>query len=374
MIGTRGVPANYGGFETAVEEVGARLVEAGHDVLVFSRSATPSAQTYRGMRIVRRPAIKAKSLETLSHTALSLVSRELTGTDVAFLFNAANAPLLPVLRMRGIPAAVHVDGVEWRRSKWGAVGKRYYKAAESLAVRWADVLIADARGIQTYYMDRHGADTTYIAYGSKLINGPSTERLSALGLAPKGFILIVARFEPENNLVPAIAGLCAGEKDIPMVVVGSAPYASKYVSAIERLARSDPRVRLLGGIWDQELLDSLYAGTALYVHGHSVGGTNPSLLRAMGARAPVAAFDVVYNREVLGPENGRFWTSESELSKIVSEVVDYPEVANHMASAARDRVEHYYNWDQVALAYEQVAADLARSDKASVRSRGDRQP
>ena len=162
LIGTRGVPARYGGFETAVEEVGSRLASAGHDVTVFCRSADGAdpGQTFRGMRRVVLPALRIRVLETLSHTAISVIHPLIRGMDAAIVFNAANAPLLPVLRWRGVPVATHVDGLEWRRAKWGRVGRRYYRRAEEWAVRWSDGLSADARGIADYYRDEFGASTT----------------------------------------------------------------------------------------------------------------------------------------------------------------------------------------------------------------------
>ena len=151
LIGTRGVPARYGGFETCVEEVGRRLVAAGHQVRVYCRPSGVSdadgepQPEYLGMQLVHLPVVRKRSLETLAHTALSVLHRCLAGADAAVVFNAANAPLLPVLKARGIPVATHVDGLEWRRGKWGPAGQRYYQAAESLAVRWSDLLIADAQ-------------------------------------------------------------------------------------------------------------------------------------------------------------------------------------------------------------------------------------
>ena len=169
MIGTRGVPARYGGFETAIEEVGRRLADRGHQVLVYCRNPepdTPLPNTYLGMRLVELPSVKNRSLETLSHTALSVAHLlRRTHPDAAFVFNAANSPFLPALRAARIPVATHVDGLEWRRGKWGPTGKRYYRAAEALAVRYSDALIADAQGIADYYTEEFNAPTDLLAYG-----------------------------------------------------------------------------------------------------------------------------------------------------------------------------------------------------------------
>ena len=155
MVGTRGVPARYGGFETAVEEIGRRLSDSGPRVVVYCRTVPgaepPPPAEHLGMELVHLPAARRRSLETLSHTALSVRHLLAHRTDAAILFNAANSPLLPALRAARIPVATHVDGLEWKRAKWGVTGRRYYRAAEALAVRWSDALIADAQGIADYY-------------------------------------------------------------------------------------------------------------------------------------------------------------------------------------------------------------------------------
>lgn len=267
-----------------------------------------------GMRLVHLPAARRKTLETLSHTALStlhVVSRH--RPDAAIVFNAANSPFLLVLRLRRIPVATHVDGLEWKRTKWSGTGRRYYRLAEGLAVRWSDALIADAQGIEDYYRAEFDAPTVQIAYGAPIIQEPAADRLAELGLRSHGYHLVVARFEPENHVDLAVDGYRASSAVLPLVVVGSAPYADAYTDHVSRQASGDPRVIQVGGIWDQGLLDQLYANAATYVHGHSVGGTNPSLLRAMGAGADVLAYDVNFNRDVIG--GGRvYWSDAATLA------------------------------------------------------------
>jgi glycosyltransferase involved in cell wall biosynthesis len=231
------------------------------------------------MRLVHLPSVRKRALETLSHTALSTAHAVLKHShDVGIVFNAANAPLLPVLRVARLPVATHVDGLEWRRAKWGAAGKHYYRMAEALAVRWSDALIADAKGIADYYAAEFSARTELISYGAPIQRDVAHDRLAELGLRPGGFHLVVARFEPENNVLLAVEGYLRSTAREPLVVVGSAPYSAAYTRQIRELAATSPRVQLLGGVWDQEKLDQLYAHALTYVHGHSVGGTNPSLL------------------------------------------------------------------------------------------------
>jgi glycosyltransferase involved in cell wall biosynthesis len=361
MIGTRGVPAAYGGFETAIEEIGQRLVQEGHDVTVYSRPTGRHAPTeHLGMRLVNLPSLRTKALETLSHTALStghfLGARR---QDVAFVFNAANAPFVPLLRSRGTAVAVHVDGLEWKRDKWGRWGRRYYRMAEQLAVREADALIADAQGIADYYDDEFGIPTELITYGANILRNIPSDAIEAIGLVPGQFHLVVARFEPENHVDVIVEGYHRSDATLPLVVVGSAPYSATYTDGIGELAARDPRIRLLGGVWDQRLLDQLYAHAVSYLHGHSVGGTNPSLLRAMGAGTAILGWDVVFNREVAGTA-GLYFSTPGEVTRQVEEVERYPFRFRDIGELMQERARKRYNWDSVAEDYEALAAKLAR--------------
>ena len=341
LIGTRGVPARYGGFETAVEEIGRRLADRGHEVVVYCRGAVkPRPERHLGMELVHLPAARRKSLETLSHTLLSVAHlvRQRRRVDAAIVFNAANAPFLPVLRLRRVPTAVHVDGLEWRRSKWRGAGRLYYRAVEALSVRWADALIADADGIAQYYTDEFCAGTELLTYGAPIQDAPGRRRIAELGLEPGGYHVVVARFEPENHVLEIVRGYSASSATLPLVVVGSAPYSDNYTADISTVAESDPRIRLLGGIWDPELLDELYANALTYLHGHSVGGTNPSLLRAIGAGTAVIAYDVNFNREVLGG-TASFFTSAEDIQPLLHLAESDPTRCTAMESCSRSAPE-----------------------------------
>ena len=365
MIGTRGVPAAYGGFETAIEEIGSRLAERGHDVVVHCRRgnaaklsgdpATPDPTTHRGMRLVHLPAVRGKAVETLSHTAMSGLRHVLRrDTDVNFVFNPANAPLLPLLRGADTPVVVHVDGLDWKRGKWGPVGRAYYRRAEALSVRWADALIADAVGIQDYYRQEFDVDTTMLSYGAPVLGSIGSDALAGLGLAPHGYHLVVARLEPENHVEMIVEGYHRSSATMPLVVVGTAPYAADYIDRIERTAAADPRIRLLGGVWDQDVLNQLYGNALTYVHGHSVGGTNPSLLRAMGAAASTLAYDVVFNREVLGAD-ARYFGDAEDLPSLLTQAEADPVGQVRQGERLAVRVRERYDWDRVTDGYENLA-------------------
>ncbi len=369
LLGTRGVPARYGGFETAVEEVGSRLADRGHRVVVYCRTKSGQARPARllGMELVHLPAARKRSLETLSHSALSVAHLMAHRVDAAVVFNAANAPLLPALRAARIPVATHVDGLEWKRAKWGPVGQRYYRIAESLAVRWSDALIADAQGIADYYRSEFGVPTTLLTYGAPLI-GPGSDKLAELDLTPGGYHLVVARFEPENHVDVIVDGYRRSAATKPLVVVGSAPYSDAYTARVHAVA--DERVRFLGGVWDQEQLDQLYAHAYTYLHGHSVGGTNPSLLRAIGAGAAVLAYDVDFNREVVA-DAGRFFVSPADVADLVDAAEADSESVRTAGRRARDLAKNY-DWDDVAAGYEELALRLADRHFATRRPSGRR--
>jgi glycosyltransferase involved in cell wall biosynthesis len=263
---------------------------------------------------------------------------------------------------------VHVDGLEWKRAKWSGAGRRYYQVAEKLAVRWADQLIADARGIQDYYRDTHAAQTVFIPYGTNLPDGVPADRVAELDLSPGRYHLVVARMEPENNVHLIVEGYVQSSASLPLVVVGSAPYGDDYAATVRAAARGQQQVQFVGSVWDQQLLDALYANSATYLHGHSVGGTNPSLLRAMGAGAPTIAVDVVFNREVLG-DTGAFFTTPASLAALLEQAESAPDVARRRGEAGRDRALACYDWEEVAGGYEQLCLGLARGPRRSHRER-----
>jgi glycosyltransferase involved in cell wall biosynthesis len=348
MLGTRGVPARYGGFETAAEEIGSRLVEAGNEVVVYCRNPGQAITEHRGMILVNLPALRTRSLETLSHTGLSVLHVLLRSRpDVVILFNAANAPFLPLLRAARLPTAVHLDGLESQRAKWAGLGRRYFRTAERWSVRLADELIADARGVADHVKATYGRDSTFIPYGAPIVR-PGSDRLAELGLEPGGYHLVVARMEPENHLEMIVEGYEASRATRPLVVVGSAPYADRYRQRV--MSHASERVRFVGAVWDQGLLDQLYANAASYLHGHSVGGTNPSLLRAMGAGTPVTAYDVGFNREVAG-ETARFFGDAAGVAEALAADEADLEAAARRGEAGRQHAATTYVWDEVATSY-----------------------
>ena len=369
-MGTRGVPAAYGGFETAVEEIGKRLAARGYEVTVYCRNPGQTLTDYEGMHLVNLPAVRHRMAETLSHTSLSAARAIIKDKpDVALVLNAGNAPLIKPLQAAGIPVAIHLDGLESKREKWRGAGARYYRWAEKVAVKNGDIVIADAQSIANHVLAAYGRTCTVIPYGAEVIE-PGSDRLTELGVIRRDYHLVVARLEPENHVLEAVHGYTLSEETRPLLVVGSAPYSQWYIDRVEEVAAGQPSVRLLGSVYDADLLNQLYANARTYVHGHSVGGTNPSLLRAMGAGAPVLAYDCEFNREVTA-ERAFFWHDAESLAVILDEVAEgeIDEELAEMSAAGCERIAQHYQWDAVTDDYQALIHELADMRKPKKRNK-----
>jgi len=358
ILGTRGVPANYGGFETLAEELGGRLADRGHQVTVYGRSGfiDPSLGTYRGMRLVVLPSIKTKHLETVSHTLLSALHAAVSRFDAVLLCNAANAPFIPILRWTGIPVAINVDGLERKRRKWGGAGRFYYQLCEGLAARLPNRLVTDARVIQRYYRRFYGRTSEMIAYGGDLEPTQGRETLDRLGLEPDQYVLYVSRFEPENNPDRVLEAWSRVAGDRRLVMVGGAPYAADLTRRIHELA--DDRVVLPGTVYGDGYRELLF-NCRVYVHATEVGGTHPALVEAMGAARPVLYYDTPENREVAsGAGVGFGFSGSSALETTLNELLDDGSRLKALGERSRARVAERYRWSSVADAYEEVLQSL----------------
>jgi glycosyltransferase involved in cell wall biosynthesis len=358
IIGTRGVPANYGGFETFAEELGSRLAARGHEVTVYGRRGfiDPQLGEYRGMQLVVLPAFRSKHLETVSHTLLAALHAARRGFDVVLMCNAANAPFVRILQMAGIPVALNVDGLERKRQKWGIAGRSYYRLGECLAARLPNALITDAEVIRRYYRRAYGAASEMIVYGGDLEAPEKSDVLAEFGLEPRGYLLYVSRFEPENNPDRVLEAYRRMEESRPLVMVGGAPYARGLTRRVAELA--DERVLLPGPIYGEGYRQLLFNCRA-YIHATEVGGTHPALVEAMGAGRPVLYYDTPENREVAGDAGLRFrFEGDNRLDVIVSSVIDDEERLSEMGRRSRSRVEERYQWSDVADRYEEVLEGL----------------
>jgi len=360
LLGTRGLPARYGGFETFAEELSARLVARGHRVTVFTRShlSEPGLTSHRGAEIRTLPALRAKALETLSHTALSALAVSRRRFDVVLMCNAANAVFVPWLHLRGLRVALNVDGLERKRRKWGRVGRLYYLLAERLSARWADRVVTDARVIERYYRRAWRRESVMIPYGGDLSAPAGRGTLARLALEPERYVLYVSRFEPENNPDRVIEAYREVPGDLPLVLLGAAPYAAALTRRVAALAAADARVRLPGAVYGEGYRELLF-NAALYVHATEVGGTHPALVEAMGAGRPVLFLDNPPNREVVREAGLGFRLDrEPGLTARLAALLADPGLRRRLGEAARDRVAACYRWDGVADAYERLLEEL----------------
>lgn len=360
ILGTRGVPANYGGFETFAEQLGARLVERGHEVTVYGRtSAVPaSIRTYRGMRVIRLPAPRSKYLETVIHTLFAAIHAVFRRFDLVYVCNSANVPSVLLLLLARKRVVLNVDGLEWQRAKWNRVGRAYYRVCAAVAARLPAHIVTDARVIQDYYRRTYRRETDYFPYGTEIASLPDDGLLRDLGLRPRGYVLFVSRLEPENNAHVVIEAFEGVRTDLPLAIVGDAPYATSYIASLHRT--TDPRIRFLGAIYGRGYR-ILQSNALAYVQATEVGGTHPALVEAMGAGAAILANDVPEHREVLG-ESGRYYHGAAQLTEQLQAILDDPTRATEMGAGAQARAADVYAWDRVTDAYERWFGELAGVD------------
>jgi glycosyltransferase involved in cell wall biosynthesis len=355
ILGTRGIPARYGGFETFAEELGTRLVERGHHVTVYCRQHH-SESVYRGVHLQPLPTIRHKYLDTIVHTFVSTLHVLGSHHDVLLYCNAANAIFTWMPRAIGTPVALNVDGLERNRKKWNAVAKTWYRISERLATWMPNVIVTDAQAIQDYYHQQYHRDSVMIPYGAEMGKLPTREVLEALGLQPEKYFLYVSRMEPENN------GLLVREQfekvhtDLKLALIGDAPYAAGYIARVRDT--QDPRIVMPGAVYGQgyrELGSHCFA----YIHATEVGGTHPALIEAMGRGALTLYLDTPENAEVAGGAGIPF--THDNLAQVMSSVLNMSEeeLAGWRQRAV-ERVRSRYSWEAVTDAYENLLTGLAR--------------
>ena len=359
ILGTRGIPASYSGFETAAEQLASRLAQRGHEVVVYCRPhvVDPRLKEWKGARLVHLPTLRNKYLDTFVHTFLSsLHAARRLRPDVALFFIAGNSPLCLVTRYHSIPTVINVDGLDSDRSKWPAVAKTYLRFAERNAPRWADTAITDSHRVAEIFEQRYRQRIGVVPYGVEDPGHDGTGTLEALGLEPRKYLLFVGRLEPENNphlLVDAFAHIPAERaRDMKLVVVGGAPYADEYIKQVHR--KGDPRVLFPGyifgaGYW--ELQRHAYA----FVAPTEVGGTHPVILEALAAGNCVLVNDHAPNVETVGEAGLTFSGAEGvpSLTAMLERIFDEPEVVEDYRRRARERAKRY-SWDAVTDEYERL--------------------
>jgi glycosyltransferase involved in cell wall biosynthesis len=357
ILGTRGIPANYGGFETFAEQLGTRLAARGHEITVYGRKhySTTSETTYNGVNLVVLPTIRHKYFDTVIHTLLSVLHAAPRRYDAILICNAANSVFSFIPRLFGTPTLVNVDGLERKRKKWNWVGRQYYLISEWLSTFLPTAIVTDAQVIQDYYATRYKKGSEMIAYGAEVARRAAPERLLKFSLQPNRYTLYVSRLEPENNAHMVIEAYSRVKTDMPLVIVGGAPYAGDYIARLK--SAKDPRVKFLGFVFGEDYR-ALQQNAYCYVHATEVGGAHPALIEAMGAGNCALTLATPENVEVVG-DAGVIYKSVDDLTICLQRVIDDPTIISEYRHRAMTRVIERYNWEQITDRYEELLARLA---------------
>lgn len=358
ILGTRGIPANYGGFETFAEHLSTRLVARGHEVTVYCRAhyVSPRELEFQGVRLKVLPTIRHKYFDTIVHTFLSAVHAVSERYDAALICNAANAPFASILRLAGTPVALNVDGLEHKRKKWNWIARRYYLMAERLATILPTETVTDARVIQEYYLARHKAVSTMIAYGAEVERRPDPT-VRRWRVEPNRYVLYVSRLEPENNAHLVIEAFKRVRTAHKLLIVGDAPYARDYINDLKARARRDRRIVFTGFVFGRDYR-ALQQNAYCYVHATEVGGTHPALLEAMGFGNCVLTLAAPENIEAIG-DAGIAYTDERDLTDKLQRVLRDGSLVHSYRNRAQARVLESYDWNYVVDQYERLFANMA---------------
>lgn len=358
FCGTRGVPAGYGGFETAVDEISHRFVKNGYECTVVCRKSSGGGElrTHDERELVYVEGSASARLDTFVssfQTGWRLL-RNRREYDHAFWFNNANLPGILLTLLARIPTSVNTDGMEWRRAKWKLPFKAYYLLASFLVARLCESVISDSEAMRAFYKDTFGKQTELIPYGIPEQRTVSPERqaeiLEEYGLEAGRYFLQITRFEPDNlPLESAVAFRAAGlAREGFKLLLGGYQRDTPYARQIKAMSGRDG-ILVADAVYDPEVVVTLRENCFSYVHGNSVGGTNPALLEAMATCPRILAIDVPFSREMLG-ETGYFFRPEDM-------VESFREILDHLdgSGALRERVRSRYQWDAVAESYMRLA-------------------
>jgi len=359
ILGTRGIPANYGGFETFAEELSSRLVERGHDVTVYGRTNNIryAGTHYKGVRLVLLPTIPHKYFDTVAHTCLSVFHILPRNFDAVLICNAANSIFSFIPRLAGMKTVVNVDGLERKRRKWNTFGRAYYLLSEWLSTLLPNAIVTDARTIEDYYRTRYGRRSYFIPYGADAGTVASRGSLDALRLQPGEYFLYVSRLEPENNALLVVKAFEQVATEKKLVMLGDAPYARDYIREV--LSTSDPRIVFPGAIYGLGYRE-LQSHALAYIHATEVGGTHPALIEAMGHGRCVLYLDTPENREAAGDAAIPFAASPEALAQKLRDVLADAARREEYGRRAAERIRQCYRWDDITVQYERLFEELTR--------------
>jgi len=353
IIGSRGYPYVYSGYETLVKNIGERMVTGGAQVTVYCHSYLfdEKPKHLNGIHLKYIPTIKSKSLSQLIHSFLAFWHAAFSNADVVLVLNVSNGPFGIITRLFKKPTLINVDGLEWKRPKWKGFGAIYFKWAAKMAVRFMDLIVTDAVAMQTIYKNEFNTDSVVITYGADSNKGASEALLNKWQLQTQDYYLIVGRMIPDNNSDIIIEGFINSSSTKKLVIVGDVPYQDAYATKIK--SYQDDRLVFTGYITNGDELASLYKYCFAYMHGHEFGGTNPTLLKAMANGCAIGAIDTVFSREVL--QNDQFGTYFKKDIYALSNWFQWAEANTEKLSALRlivsNGLNEKYDWDLVTDLY-----------------------
>ncbi len=361
IIGSRGFPSTYGGYETLVRYLARYMVAEGHHVTVYCRERNNGQRVWNteGVRCVATRGKDTKQFSTLSFGATSSIDASLRRFDAALVLNIANGYWMPFLRAARVPFAVNTDGLEWKRAKWSKLGKAVFRTGAQLTAKLAPELVCDSQALGDIWEAEFGRTSVFIPYGGEVREPMGDTRIRDLGLETGSYALSVARLAPENNVELTLDAIeLLGDRAPKAVIVGSANFDNPITSRLEALQERG-KVLWLGHVADQELLAELWQNAGVYVHGHSVGGTNPALLQALGAGAPTIALDTVFNREVLPLDAHLYSASADALAARISDLCAARDSQLALIESGREAVMARYSWDSVCRDYTDLLIQLS---------------
>jgi glycosyltransferase involved in cell wall biosynthesis len=366
IVGSRGIPARYGGFETLADQLSKRLVERGHTVTVYCRkylywwerpSASPDDVFDRRIRRVILPSLPSKHFDTLFHTFLSTVHVVFGDAEVVLICNVANSLFAWMPRVAGKPTALNVDGLDRKRRKWNFLGQWFLHLCELLSIYTPTRVVTDARAIQDYYWQRYGKKSEMIGYGAE---PPSTSNhFASFGLSSRRYILYIARLEPENNPELVLGAYRNLQTDWPLVIVGGNPYQPVYVRQLESLAGR--RVIFTGPVYGDAYW-SLQKNAGVYVFAGEIGGIHPALVEAMAAGNAILYLDTAANRETARDCGIPFHPEESDLAKKLEQLIAVPGRIDELRRRAETVARETYGWDNVVDQYEALFVGMLRKE------------
>jgi glycosyltransferase involved in cell wall biosynthesis len=351
IVGTRGIPNRYGGFERFAEQISSRFADRGHRVTVYCRRAFTRPDDVYDQRVRRVivPSLHQKHLDTWVSTFLAAIHVAFTDNDVVLLCNVANAPFAYIPRLFGKPVVLNVDGLDRKREKWAGLGAQVLHFCEWMSSFSSNQLVTDAKAIHDYYLAKYKSESVVIGYGSEM---PSADyNLNGFDLQPEKYVLYVSRLEPENNPDLVLRAWRNVRTDWPLVVVGDNPYDAGYIERLRALG--DERVRFTGAIYGDGYW-ALQKHAGVFVFACEIGGVHPALIESMAAGNPTLYLDTPENAETAGDAAIRYTKSEADLTEKLQALLDDSSARDKLAQRAADRARDLYRWDAIAEKYERV--------------------